>query len=157
RAAIACTVQHYRAPNAVLDAMRALGYPPDLAHNLSKRLHHDDPAAGAERLVKDGLAKRFGLRLDDARGRAVLAIMRACDGLPRMRSTHVGGFVLSSAPLGDHLPIEHTTMGRTILQFDKDDLDSLGVPKFDFLGLGALSLVRRAFDVIEERTGHRPA
>jgi error-prone DNA polymerase len=47
-------------------------------------------------------------------------------------------------------------MGRTIVQFDKDDLDSIGVPKFDFLGLGGLSLVRRAFDVIERRTGRRP-
>ena len=82
--------------------------------------------------------------------------MRGCDALPRLRATHVGGFVLSSAPLGEWLPVEHTTMGRTIVQFDKDDLDSLGVPKFDFLGLGGLSLVRRAFDVIERRTGKRP-
>src|SRR6185295_9913775 len=50
----------------------------------------------------------------------------------------------------------HTTMGRTIIQFDKDDLDAVGIPKFDFLGLGALSLVRRAFDYIEARTGTRP-
>src|SRR5581483_7158779 len=54
------------------------------------------------------------------------------------------------------LPIEQTTMGRTIVQFDKDDLDMIGVPKFDFLGLGALSMVRIAFDVIEQRTGDRP-
>ena len=54
------------------------------------------------------------------------------------------------------MPIEHTTMGRTIVQFDKDDLDAVGVPKFDFLGLGAMSLVRRAFDYIEVRTGERP-
>ena len=155
-AAITCTVQHYRAPNALLDAMRALGYSPELAHRISKRLHGQEPAEAADRLVKEGIGARFGLRLDDARGRAVLAMMRALDGLPRQRSTHVGGFVLSSRPLGEHLPIEPTTMGRTIIQFDKDDLDSLGVPKFDFLGLGALSLVRRAFDYIEQRTGTRP-
>jgi error-prone DNA polymerase len=82
--------------------------------------------------------------------------MAAFEGVPRLRSTHVGGFVLSSAPLGDYLPVEHTTMGRTIIQFDKDDLDAVGIPKFDFLGLGALSLVRRAFDMIEVRTGTRP-
>jgi error-prone DNA polymerase len=154
-AAIACTVQHYRAPNALLDAMRVLGYPAELAFTLSKRIHRYDAAEGAE-YVRETLAKEFGLPLDDARGRAVLAIMEGCDDLPRLRSTHVGGFVLSSAPLGDWLPIEHTTMGRTIVQFDKDDLDSIGVPKFDFLGLGGLSLVRRAFDVIERRTGERP-
>lgn len=153
--AITCVVQTYRAPNAVLDAMRALGYPADLALKLSKRLHHHDPAEGAERL-RGELAARFGLDVSDARGIALLAAMRALDGLPRMRSTHPGGFVLSAAHLGDHMPIEHTAMGRTILQLDKDDLDAVGVPKFDFLGLGALSMVRRAFDIIERRTGTRP-
>lgn len=156
RAAITCVVQHYRAPNALLDAMRALGYPVELAHQLSKRMHYAEAADGAE-LLRKGLATQFGLVLDDARGRTLLALMRGCDELPRLRSTHVGGFVLSAAPLGDYLPIEHTTMGRTIIQFDKDDLDSIGVPKFDFLGLGGLSLVRRAFDAIEARTGTRPA
>ncbi len=73
--------------------------------------------------------------------------------MPRLRSTHAGGFVLSSEPLGDYMPIEETSMGRTILQFDKDDLDAAGVPKFDFLGLGGLSVVHLAFDAIQERTG----
>ncbi|HEU4649597.1 MAG TPA: error-prone DNA polymerase [Gemmatimonadales bacterium] len=154
-AAIACTVQHYRAPNALLDAMRALGYPAELAFTLSKRLHHKEAAEGTA-YVRDELAPQFGLDLSDARGRALLTLMEGCDELPRMRSTHVGGFVLSSEPLGEWLPIEHTAMGRTIVQFDKDDLDAIGVPKFDFLGLGGLSLVRRAFDVIERRTGTRP-
>ncbi|HZE74243.1 MAG TPA: error-prone DNA polymerase [Gemmatimonadales bacterium] len=154
-AAITCTVQHYRAPNALLDAMRALGYPAELAFKLSKRLHQYEATDGAA-YVRDTLAKQFGVSLDETRGRAILAIMEGCDHLPRLRSTHVGGFVLSSAPLGDWLPIEHTTMGRTIIQFDKDDLDSIGVPKFDFLGLGGLSLVRRAFDVIQRRSGIRP-
>jgi error-prone DNA polymerase len=77
------------------------------------------------------------------------------DDVPRLRSTHPGGFVLSSAPLGDYMPIEHTTMGRTILQFDKDDLDEAGVPKFDFLGLGGLSAIHLSFDAIEKRTGEK--
>ena len=154
RAAIACTVQHYRAPNALLDAMRALGYPVEQAHLLSKRVHYLEASDGAEQLRT--LAPRFGLALDDTRGRALLTLMAGCDALPRMLSTHVGGFVLSAEPLGDYLPVEPTTMGRTIVQFDKDDLDAIGVPKFDFLGLGALSLVRRSFDVIERRTGVRP-
>ncbi|MEO8227968.1 MAG: DNA polymerase III subunit alpha, partial [Gemmatimonadota bacterium] len=154
QAAITCTVQHYRAPNALLDAMRALGFPVDLAHALSKRMHHAEPADGAE-LLRQGLAAQFGLALDDPRGRTLLALMRGCEGLPRIRSTHVGGFVLSAEPLGNCLPIEPTAMGRTIVQFDKDDLDQLGIPKFDFLGLGALAMVRRAFDAIERRTGTR--
>jgi error-prone DNA polymerase len=85
-----------------------------------------------------------------------LTALPAFDGLARLRSTHVGGFVLSGEPLGSYLPVEQTTMGRTIIQYDKDDLDMIGVPKFDFLGLGALAMVRIAYDVIEKRTGKRP-
>ena len=154
-AAITCTVQTYRAPNAVRDAMRALGYPVPLMTSISKRLQHFEPTAGVAR-IRETLATYVGLDIDCPRGRALLQGIAGFEGLPRLRSTHVGGFVLSAQPLGDHLPIEPTTMGRTIVQFDKDDLDMLGIPKFDFLGLGALSLVRRSFDVIERRTGLRP-
>ena len=145
--AIACIVQTYRAPNALRDSMRALGYPIELANDISKRLHYDDPIAGAEN-VRTVLGPKFGLNVEDTRGKVMLEAMAAFEELPRLRATHVGGFVLSSQPLGDYAPIEHTTMGRTIVQFDKDDLDAVGIPKFDFLGLGALSLVRRAFDYI---------
>jgi error-prone DNA polymerase len=154
-AAIACIVQTYRAPNAAQDAMRALGYPPEMMFAVSKRVHNHEPADGAE-YIRESVAARAGLDVTDTRGRTLLAAMAGFEGLPRLRATHVGGFVLSSAPLGDYLPIEQTTMGRTIVQFDKDDLDAVGAPKFDFLGLGALSQVRRAFDVIERRTGTRP-
>ncbi|MDQ3244410.1 MAG: error-prone DNA polymerase [Gemmatimonadota bacterium] len=153
--AIACIVQTYRGPNALRDSMRAFGYPIEQVNDLSKRMHYDEPKEGAERIRTD-LGARFGFDAEAQKGRATLAAMAAFEELPRLRSTHVGGFVLSSQPLGDYMPIEHTTMGRTIVQFDKDDLDAVGVPKFDFLGLGALSLVRRAFDYIEVRTGERP-
>lgn len=155
QAAITCIVQMYRGPNAIRDSMRAFGYPVELANNISKRIHWSDPADGAK-YVEEELAPKLGIDFDNPRGRATLAAMAAFEGVPRLRSTHVGGFVLSSALLGDYMPVEHTTMGRTIIQFDKDDLDAVGVPKFDFLGLGALSLVRRAFDMIEVRTGTRP-
>src|SRR5690606_2204850 len=134
------------------DAMRALGYPAQLAFKLSKRLHWRSPADGADALA-DGLARELGFDVDDPRGRSVLTAMRAMEDLPRMRSTHPGGFVLSREPLGDYIPIERTTMGRTILQFDKDDLDAAGVPKFDFLGLGGLSAVQNAFQAIRAYTG----
>ena len=154
-AAITCIVQTYRGPNAFRDSMRAFGYPVEITDRISKRLHHNDPLDGAQH-VAEVLAPRFGLDVSDARGKAMLTAMAAFQNIPRLRATHVGGFVLSSAPLGDYMPIEHTSMGRTIIQFDKDDLDAVGVPKFDFLGLGALALVRRAFDFIEKRTGERP-
>jgi error-prone DNA polymerase len=154
-AAIACTVQTYRAPNAVLDSMRAFGYPAELAMSISSRLHRYDPADAAVHM-QERYAEQAGLVLDTPRVRALLRAIAGFEGLPRLRATHVGGFVLSSAPLGDWMPVEQTTMGRTIVQFDKDDLDAAGVPKFDFLGLGGLAMVRRAFDAIEIRTGARP-
>ncbi len=153
--AITAVTQVYSAPTALQDAMRALGYPAELAFRLSRRLHYHNSAAGADVLVND-VAAQVGFDLTTPRAKALLTIMRACEDLPRLRSTHPGGFVLSSAPLGDHAPIEWTTMGRSILQFDKDDLDVVGIPKFDFLGLGGLAVVRRAFDAIEIRTGRRP-
>jgi error-prone DNA polymerase len=153
-AAITAVTQAFHAPTALQDIMRALGYPAEFAFRFSKRMHRVEPSDGAQMLV-DGLAAEYGLDLEDAKGRAVLAAMRVLDDVPRLRSTHPGGFVLSAEPLGHTMPIEHTTMGRTILQFDKDDLDAAGVPKFDFLGLGGLSAVHLAFDAIEKRTGEK--
>ncbi|MBV9775261.1 MAG: error-prone DNA polymerase [Gemmatimonadetes bacterium] len=152
QAAITAVTQVYHAPSALQDMMRALGYPVELAFKLSKRIHRDSPTTGAEMVEKE-LGKRFGLNTEDARGRALLRAMRTLEDVPRMRSTHPGGFVLSSEPLGEYMPIEQTTMGRTILQFDKDDLDAVVVPKFDFLGLGGLTAVRLSFDALEQRTG----
>ncbi|MBM4193702.1 MAG: DNA polymerase III subunit alpha [Gemmatimonadetes bacterium] len=154
-AAIACIVQTYRAPNAVQDSMRAFGYPMDVATSISKRLHRYDPLDAAVQM-QERYATQAGLDIAKPRVQALLRTIRGFDRLPRLRATHVGGFVLSGAPLGDWLPIEQTNMGRTIVQFDKDDLDAIGVPKFDFLGLGGLAMLRRAFDAIEVRTGKRP-
>jgi error-prone DNA polymerase len=154
-AAITGVTQVYHAPSALQDMGRALGYDPQDIFRLSKRIHWQMPSDGVDRL-EAGLAAELGVPLDDTRGRALCAAMRALDDVPRMRSTHPGGFVLCSDPLGEYLPIERTSMGRTIIQFDKDDLDAAGVPKFDFLGLGGLTAVRLAFDAIEARTGHRP-
>jgi error-prone DNA polymerase len=153
--AITAVTQIYSAPTALQDGMRALGYPAELAFRLSKRLHYHDSRRGAKCLLHD-VGPAQGFDVTTPRARALLTIMRACEDLPRLRSTHPGGFVLSSAPLGDYAPIEWTTMGRSIIQFDKDDLDIVGIPKFDFLGLGGLAAVRRAFDAIEVRTGKRP-
>ncbi|MGH7523408.1 MAG: DNA polymerase III subunit alpha, partial [Gemmatimonadales bacterium] len=154
-AAITAVTQIYSGPTALQDGMRALGYPAELAFRLSKRLRYHNSRHGAESLEQEVGAGQ-GFDVTTPRARTLLAIMRACEDLPRLRSTHPGGFVLSSAPLGDHAPVEWTTMGRSIIQFDKDDLDIVGIPKFDFLGLGGLAAVRRAFDAIEQRTGERP-
>jgi error-prone DNA polymerase len=152
--AITAVTQAYHAPTALQDMMRALGYPAQQAFALSKRVHHLEPSAAVEEL-KGGLAATHDLDLDTAKGRALLSALSVLDDVPRLRSTHPGGFVLSSQLLGSYMPIEHTTMGRTILQFDKDDLDEAGVPKFDFLGLGGLSAIHLSFAAIEKRTGQK--
>ena len=152
--AITAVTQAYHAPTALQDMMRALGYPTELAFTLSKRMHHAEPTECAQEL-RNGFAPQHGLDLDTSKGRALLSALSVLDDVPRLRSTHPGGFVLSSSLLGDYMPIEHTTMGRTILQFDKDDLDEAGVPKFDFLGLGGLSAIHLAFDALEQRTGEK--
>ena len=153
-AAITAVSQGFHAPTAVQDAMRALGYPAEQIFEISKRVHGGEPSGSVPEIP--AIAEARGVDISGARGRALLAAMPGFDGLCRLRSTHVGGFVLSAQPLGNYLPVEQTTMGRTIVQFDKDDLDMIGVPKFDFLGLGALAMVRIAFDVMEAHTGKRP-
>jgi error-prone DNA polymerase len=153
-AAITAVTQMFHAPTAVQDAMRALGYAPEQALEISKRVHGSEPSECLDEIAE--IAEKRGVDLTGPRGRALLTALPGFDNLARLRSTHVGGFVLSGQALGNYLPIEQTTMGRTIVQYDKDDLDMIGVPKFDFLGLGALAMVRIAFDKIEERTGTRP-
>ncbi|HEY4307343.1 MAG TPA: DNA polymerase III subunit alpha [Gemmatimonadaceae bacterium] len=153
-AAITAVTQMFHAPTAVQDAMRALGFPAEQALEISKRVHGSEPSECSEEIVE--IAEKRGVDLGGARGKALMLALPGFEGLARLRSTHVGGFVLSGQPLGNYLPIEQTTMGRTIVQYDKDDLDMIGVPKFDFLGLGALSMVRIAFDVIEQHSGERP-
>ena len=153
-AAICAVTQAYHAPTAVQDMMRALGYPAEVAFRISKRVHGAEPSDGAN-AIEQGLGKEAGIDITEPRARALLSALRSLDDVPRLRSTHPGGFVLSCEPLGNYLPIEHTTMGRTIIQFDKDDLDAAGVPKFDFLGLGGLSATHLAFDAIEKRTGEK--
>jgi DNA polymerase III alpha subunit len=84
--------------------MRALGYPAEQAFALSKRMHHLEPSAAVDEL-KGGLAGTHGLDLDTSKGRALLSALSVLDDVPRLRSTHPGGFVLSSALLGDYMPI----------------------------------------------------
>jgi error-prone DNA polymerase len=153
-AAITGVSQCFHAPTAVQDAMRALGYPAEQIFEISKRVHGGDPSGCVAQLPM--IAETRGIDVSGGRWKALEAALPGFDGLVRLRSTHVGGFVLSAQPLGHYLPVEQTTMGRTIVQFDKDDLDMIGVPKFDFLGLGALAMVRIAFDVLEAHTGKRP-
>ncbi len=85
----------------------------------------------------------------------VLALARALLGFPRHLSQHVGGFVIARDLLEELVPVENAAMPeRTVIQWDKDDLDALGLLKVDVLGLGMLTAIRRAFDLVERHPRH---
>jgi error-prone DNA polymerase len=93
--------------------------------------------------------KECGFDPGDARVRQVLSMASAIEGYPRHLSIHVGGFVLSAEPLVNVAPVEPATMpNRTVIPWDKDDLDTLGFFKIDVLGLGMLTAIRKALDLV---------
>jgi error-prone DNA polymerase len=95
-----------------------------------------------------------GFEPTDGRVRQVLAMAHAIQGCPRHLSIHVGGFVLSAEPLVNVAPVEPATMaGRTVIPWDKDDLDTLGFFKVDVLGLGMLTAIRKGLDLAIPRGG----
>ncbi|MFQ5679990.1 MAG: error-prone DNA polymerase, partial [Gemmatimonadota bacterium] len=153
-AAMVCETITYRGRMAVRDAARVLGFPTEVADALSVEADLGEATAAARRLAEGGAA-RAGLDPAHPRTRALLRAVAALDELPRHRSIHVGGFVLSAEPIGRIVPVERASMpDRTVIQWDKDDLDLPGLIKFDLLGLGMLTVlgdavrhVRRTRDV----------
>ncbi|GAB7126632.1 error-prone DNA polymerase [Silvimonas sp. JCM 19000] len=144
RAALAATVITYRPKSAVRDVGRALGLAEDQLDRLSRTLSWWDKRAELPlRLVEAGL---------DPDGRTVkllLSLVEQLLGFPRHLSQHVGGFVISRGPLCRLVPIENAAMvDRTIIQWDKDDLDAMKLLKVDVLALGMLSAIRRTFDLV---------
>ena len=154
-AAMVCETITYRARMAVRDAARALGLGTDVADRLSAEVERGEAADAADRLA-DGGAARAGLDPSAPRTRALIRIVRGLHRLPRHRSIHVGGFVLSARPLGEVVPVEEASMEeRTIIQWDKDDLAELGIIKFDLLGLGMLTVLGDALASLRETRGER--
>jgi len=149
RAALAATVICYRSRSALRDAARALGLSTDQLEQLSAA-----SARGQDEVpIELRLAER-GFDIDSPLVRRLLLIADALKGFPRHLSQHVGGFVISDAPLSTLVPIENAAMpDRTILQWDKDDLDTLGLLKVDCLALGMLSCVRRCLDLLRTHRG----
>jgi len=143
RAALAATVITYRPRSAVRDVGKALGLSELQVDALAKSLQWWDGELDVERLREVGLDPRSPL-LERLR-----ALVGQILGFPRHLSQHVGGFVISHGPLNRLVPIENAAMPeRTVIQWDKDDLEELGLLKIDILGLGMLTAIRRSFDLI---------
>ena len=145
RAAICATVVHYRSRRAIRELGKALGLTADVTAALAKTVwgSHDDG-------LPDKHIEEAGL--DPSNPRILQAIMLAREllGFPRHLSQHVGGFVLTRGRLDETVPIGHAAMDdRTFIEWDKDDIDTLGLMKVDVLGLGMLSCLRRGFDFLK--------
>ncbi len=104
--------------------------------------------------VTEKEARRAGLDPSDPRLGQVMALAQELIGFPRHLSQHVGGFVITRSRLDEVVPVENAAMDeRTVIEWDKDDLDDLGLLKVDVLGLGMLSCLRRAFDLLRSQYG----
>ena len=146
RAALAATVISYRPKSALKDVGRALGLDPVRMNRLTSSLAWwDQPEVWPERL------RECGLDPDAPVTRQLMHLTQQLTGRPRHLSQHVGGMVISDEPLHHLVPVENAAMAdRTIIQWDKDDLETLGLLKVDCLALGMLTVIRKAMDYINE-------
>ncbi|CRM67004.1 Error-prone DNA polymerase [Pseudomonas sp. 37 R 15] len=144
RAALTAVVSSYHATGAVRDVAKALGLPADQVNALADCCGRwSDDAPPLERLRESGFDP------DSPLLRRVLTLTGQLIGFPRHLSQHPGGFVISEYPLDTLVPVENAAMAeRTIIQWDKDDLDAVGLLKVDILALGMLSAIRRCFDLL---------
>ena len=152
-AAMVCETITYRGRMAVRDVARVLGFPSRVGDALSLEVDRGEAIDAARRLSEGGVV-RAGLDPRDPRTRALIRAVAGLNELPRHRSIHVGGFVLSARPIGEVVPVEAASMpDRTVIQWDKDDLDLLGLIKFDLLGLGMLTALERAIRDVRRARG----
>ena len=144
RAAICATVIRYRGRSAIREVGRAMGLSEDVTARLAKACW------GPGREMELGqLAEAEGLDASDPRLAMTLELAEEIQDFPRHSATHVGGFVITRGPLVELAVVGRAAMdGRTVLEWDKDDIDALGILKVDVLGLGMLSCIRRAFDLL---------
>jgi len=149
RAALTGVVISYRPKSAIRDVGKALGFDLATLEKLAKFHRHWD---GRE-VQADPLAE-LGLSMDDLAVQQLLVITRQLMGFPRHLSQHPGGFVLTKGPLSRMVPIEAASMAdRTVIEWDKDDLDAMGLLKVDVLALGMLTAIRKSLHFVSQRRG----
>lgn len=149
RAGIAAVTITYRPRSAIRDVGKVLGFSADLVDRLAKNTDHYQ--------LTDDFARRCreaGLEVCSTVGRQFVELVRQLIGFPRHLSQHVGGMVITRGPLHELVPIENASMeGRTVVQWNKDDLDDLGILKVDCLALGMLTAIRKCFSLVESTHG----
>jgi error-prone DNA polymerase len=151
RAALTATVICYRPRSALRDVGKALGLDLAQVDRLAKAVGWWDGRQALPERVEDA-----GLDADSPIIRHLSALVTTLLGFPRHLSQHTGGFVISQGPLSHLVPTENAAMPeRTVIEWDKDDLDALGLLKVDVLALGMLTAIRRTLDLLSVRCGRR--
>jgi error-prone DNA polymerase len=147
RAAMVSEVICYRGKSALREVGKVFGLTNDQLDKLSGMSLYHEAEVSEKKLVE------LGFDPGDTRLRTVVMLARSLEGMPRHLSIHVGGFVLSAEPLHHVAPIEPARMvGRSVIPWDKDDIDDLGFFKVDILALGMLTAVRKTLALMHERT-----
>jgi error-prone DNA polymerase len=150
RAGLAATVICYRGRSAVREVGKALGLSEDTVAALATTIWGLSNSSLPEAYVREA-----GLDPSDPLLASCLELTQELIGFPRHLSQHVGGFVLTRGPLSGVVPIGNAAMeDRTVIEWDKDDLDALGLLKVDVLGLGMLTCIRKAFALLKEHYGN---
>jgi error-prone DNA polymerase len=151
RAGIAATVIHYRPRSAIREVGKVMGLSEDVCGALASTIWGSmDPE------LEDARASDAGLDLSDPHLRRTMKLAEQLVGMPRHLSQHVGGFILTERPLTETVPIGNGAMDdRTFIEWDKDDIDELGILKIDVLALGMLTCIRKCFDLVEQHHGER--
>ena len=152
RAGLCATVIHYRGKRAIREVGRAMGLSGDLIAALSSQIW----GFGRDGALTPGRLREIGLDPEDRRLALTLTLVQEIIGFPRHLSQHVGGFVITQGRLDELVPIENASMeDRTVICWDKDDIDTLGILKVDVLAIGMLTCIRKAFDLLAEHHGAR--
>ncbi|WP_040890757.1 error-prone DNA polymerase [Vibrio ezurae] len=144
RAALAATVIRYRLKSAIREVGKALAIDDTQLDFFIKNINRRDVGLNWQAQIYE-----LGLKPDSLKGQLFIQLVDEIIGFPRHLSQHVGGFVISAGPLYELVPVENAAMPeRTIIQWDKDDLESLGLLKVDVLALGMLSAIQHCFQLI---------
>ncbi len=151
RAGLCATVIHYRPRSAIREVGKVMGLSEDMTGALAKTIWGSwGRDVGADHV------KEAGLDLSDPILRRTIIIARQLIGMPRHLGQHVGGFILTERALSDTVPIGNGAMAdRSFIEWDKDDIDALGILKVDILALGMLTCIRKCFDLIDAHYGRR--
>lgn len=151
RAGLCATVIHFRNRAAIREVGKVMGMSLDTTAALSGEIW-----GWSNKPIEPEKIRAAGLNPDDTRLLQTIRLIHEINGFPRHLSQHVGGFIITKARLDELCPIENAAMeDRTVIEWDKDDIDALGILKIDILSLGMLTCIRKAFDLIEQHSGPR--